>query len=167
MHEYAIRMARTDDLPLLQELYRQLAEAEYALDTPHRALLPPIAERVRQLWGHLEALGSESSIWFVVPGSQSLIGSVCVRELLPSPVVVPAMEIRDVVVDRHHRCRGIGGALLEHAFAWGRASGMGGAMLEVAEANTAALSLYAAHGMYPTGRTLVRDLTGEPLTQGG
>jgi ribosomal protein S18 acetylase RimI-like enzyme len=65
------------------------------------------------------------------------------------------MEIRDLVVDRDHRRAGIGRALLRRAFAWGGEQGMHGAMLEVAEANTAAMRLYMAHGMYSTGRTLV------------
>jgi ribosomal protein S18 acetylase RimI-like enzyme len=71
---------------------------------------------------------------------------------------VPVMEIRDLVVDTDNRGRGVGRALLEHAFAWGIKRRMRGATLEVAEANTPALRLYKAHGMYPTGRTLVRDL---------
>jgi GNAT superfamily N-acetyltransferase len=153
-----IRVARTRDLPELRALYRQLAEADYALATPHRPLLRPLGERIQELCSHLEELGSETSVWLGVPGAQRLIGSVCVREVIPSPLVVPVMEIRDLIVDRDHRRRGVGGALLERAFTWGRGRGMRGAMLEVAEPNTGALRFYAAHGMYPSGRTLVRDL---------
>jgi GNAT superfamily N-acetyltransferase len=44
------------------------------------------------------------------------------------------MEIRDLVVDTDNRGRGVGRALLEHAFAWGIKRRMRGATLEVAEA---------------------------------
>jgi GNAT superfamily N-acetyltransferase len=156
--DYTIRSAGPEDLSGLQDLYRQLAEAEYALDTPHRALLPPLDERVRQLSAHLDALGSDTAVWFVAIADDALIGSVCVHEVQPSPLVVRVMEIGDLVVDKDHRRRGIGGALLVCAYGWGRERGIHGAMLEVAAANTAALRLYAAHGMYSAGRTLVRDL---------
>jgi ribosomal protein S18 acetylase RimI-like enzyme len=128
------------------------------LETPHSGLLRPLEDRVRELWARLDALGSEDAFWFVAPRPGELIGSVGVREVRPSPLVVPVMEIRDLVVDRNHRRAGIGRALLERAFSWGREQGLHGAMLEVAEANTAAMRLYLAHGMYSTGRTLVCDL---------
>ena len=158
MHQHGIRFAGTADLPELRRLYRQLAEAEYALETPHRALLRPLEDRVRELSAHLEALGSEEAFWFVAPAPDVLIGSVGVREVRPSPLVVPVMEVRDLVVDVDHRRAGIGSALLERSFAWGRERGLHGAMLEVAEANTPAMRLYMAHGMYSAGRTLVCDL---------
>ncbi|MFT3775992.1 MAG: GNAT family N-acetyltransferase [Minicystis sp.] len=158
--ELSIRVADRHDLPDLQALYRQIAETEYALETPHRPLLRPIAERIQDLCGHLDDLGSPACCWLVAEGPLHLIGSVCVRPIVPSPLAVPVMEIRDVVVDRNHRRRGIGGALLERAFAWGREHGMRGATLDVAEANTTALRLYQEHGMYPTGLTLARDLAG-------
>jgi ribosomal protein S18 acetylase RimI-like enzyme len=156
--EPTVRVAGRHDLPHLQALYRQLAESEYALDVPYRALLRPISERAAELLEHLSALGSDDTVWLVVDGAQHVIGSVSVREAIPSPLVVPVMEIRDLVVERNHRRRGIGRLLLEHAFAWGRERGMRGAMLEVADANAPALRLYEAQGMYPSGRVLVRDL---------
>ena len=158
MHRLGIRFAGTADVPQLRRLYRQLAEAEYALETPYRGLLRPLEDRVRELWARLDALGSEDAFWFVAPGPGELIGSVGVREVDPSPLVVPVMEIRDLVVDRNHRRAGVGRALLERALSWGREQGLHGAMLEVAEANTAAIRLYMAHGMYSTGRTLVCEL---------
>jgi hypothetical protein len=106
IHQDSIRFAGTADVPQLRRLYQQLADAEYALETPHSGLLRPLEDRVRELWARLHALGSEDAFWFVAPGPGELIGSVGV----------------------------------------------------VAEANTAAIRLYMAHGMYSTGRTLVCDL---------
>lgn len=102
MHQLGIRFAGAADFPQLRRLYRQLAEAEYALETPHRGLLRPLEDRIRELSTHLEALGSKDAFWFVAPGPDALIGSVGVREVRPSPLVVPVMEIRDLVVDMAH-----------------------------------------------------------------
>ncbi|MBD0280608.1 MAG: GNAT family N-acetyltransferase [Thermoleophilaceae bacterium] len=70
------------------------------------------------------------------------------------------MDVRNLVVDRRNRRRGLGRALLERAFAWCIERGMRGALLEVAEANTAASRLYDAYACTgQAGRSFVASRT--------
>ena len=61
-------------------------------------------------------------------------------------------EILSLAVDPEHRRRGIGRALLVAAIDWATLAHATAVFLEVAEDNTAARQLYAAHGFKAVGR---------------
>jgi GNAT superfamily N-acetyltransferase len=121
--------------------------------TPYRVLLPPTPKRISEMHRRLNALGSDS-IWWVACKPERLIGSLCARELRPSPLVVRVMEISDVVVDRHHRRRGIASALVERAFGWAHERGNAGGC----RGQHGGSSTVRGPRHVPTGRTLARDL---------
>lgn len=62
------------------------------------------------------------------------------------------LEILNFAVQPNSRRRGLGAALLQQAFAWGKEFGAEKSLLEVRESNFAALRFYEKHGFEVVGR---------------
>jgi mycothiol synthase len=114
-------------------------------------------ETFQDMWGHAPTsfeewqhwlLGDDHdwSLFFLAEAGGEPVGVALCR---PSPTEPEIGAIRVVGVRRHWRRKGVGRALMLHAFAEFRGRGMRGAMLGVdAESLTGAQRLYASVGMH-------------------
>lgn len=60
-------------------------------------------------------------------------------------------HVLNLCVDQRYRCRGIGGAVLEHLMEFARSVGASDVFLEVRPSNTTAVRLYHSHGFSQVG----------------
>ena len=60
-------------------------------------------------------------------------------------------HVLNVCIDERFRCRGIGGALLEHLLEFAKGLGVQDVFLEVRPSNTVAIRLYQSHGFGQIG----------------
>lgn len=61
-------------------------------------------------------------------------------------------EILNLAVAHHHRCNGVGSALLQHVLKAAAGEGVRSVYLEVRDSNSSARRLYASHGFIEVGR---------------
>ena len=131
-----IRRARHDELDEMLALYRQLNPDDVPL---------PSSERVEAVWQQM--LGSDMVHCFVVEDDGQLVAT-CVLTVVPNLTrgTSPYGLIENVVTDAHHRRRGHGKALLEHALAFAWQAGCYKVMLLSSKDRTEAHSFYQAVG---------------------
>jgi len=117
-----------------------------------------LAARARAL---RDALLLRRSVGWVAIDGRTLIGELSVID-----VTQEEPEI-GMIVDAQHRGRGIGRALLEHAFAWARTNGKPALTLRVFPENERAIGLYRATGFAQVslqpGGIIRRDGTGRDV----
>jgi ribosomal protein S18 acetylase RimI-like enzyme len=140
-----IRTATGQDIDAILELNRQigLIHFEHAPDV----FCPPSPQERDFL---LNAIGSEGRLFCVAVLDAEVVGFLTARidinEAIPFLTRLPICRIGSVVVDEHHRSRGIGKALIAHCDDWAKARDACQIRLEVMSFNERAKSLYQSLG---------------------
>jgi len=96
-------------------------------------------------WDYSRVARAEMAGW-VADEENLVLGFLVARR------IAGEIEILNFGVRPTSRRRGVGAALLQEAFAWGKTFGAGKALLEVRESNFAALRFYEKHGFEMVGR---------------
>lgn len=92
-----------------------------------------------------EELNAETSVFFVCTENAEVIGYIGMS------VVVDEGYIFNVAVDKNHRCRGVGSALINELVTYGKKNNLCFLTLEVRESNKNACSLYSKFGFIKVG----------------
>jgi len=96
-------------------------------------------------WDYGRVARGEMAGW-VAEENDSILGFLVARR------IVADLEVLNFAVRAEARTRGIGAALLEQAFVWGRSFAAEKVLLEVRASNLAALRFYERHGFEVAGR---------------
>jgi GNAT superfamily N-acetyltransferase len=148
--DVTIRAATVGDHPAILALIAQLQDAERSIEPA----LPPGATIAPAYFAELmDACRAHAGAVFIAERASRVQGFASVlarvpREGADEPRVSYAL-LRDLVVDRDHRGRGTGQALLDAALAHARASGASELRVDALARNTAAHALYARAGFEP------------------
>ena len=108
-----------------------------------QSLCPEIAQWTG--WDYARVAHGEMAGW-VAEENDAIAGFLVARRIASD------LEILNVAVRPEARRRGVGTALLQQAFAWGRTFGAEKSLLEVRASNLAALRFYEKHGFEAVGR---------------
>jgi len=108
-----------------------------------QSLCPEIAQWTA--WDYARVAHGEMAGW-VAEENEAIAGFLVARRIASD------LEILNVAVRPEARRRGVGTALLQQAFAWGRTFGAEKSLLEVRASNLAALRFYEKHGFEAVGR---------------
>lgn len=108
-----------------------------------QAASPEIAQWTSRDYASLSATGMVA--W--VAESEGAIAGFLVARRIASDI-----EILNLAVRPDARCRGIGHALIQFAFAWGKQFDAKSTFVEVRASNRVALQFYRRHGFEETGR---------------
>ena len=150
-----IRTATEQDIDAILELNRQigLIHFEHAPDV----FCPPSPQERDFL---LNAIGSEGRLFCVAVLDAEVVGFLTARidinEAIPFLTRLPICRIGSVVVDEHHRSRGIGKALIAHCDDWAKARDACQIRLEVMSFNERAKSLYETLGFKVQSQIMAR-----------
>ncbi|MEN9532778.1 MAG: hypothetical protein RIQ83_2002 [Pseudomonadota bacterium] len=150
-----IRTATGQDIDAILELNRQigLIHFEHAPDV----FCPPSPQERDFL---LNAIGSEGRLFCVAVLDAEVVGFLTARidinEAIPFLTRLPICRIGSVVVDEHHRSRGIGKALIAHCDDWAKARDACQIRLEVMSFNERAKSLYETLGFKVQSQIMAR-----------
>ncbi|WP_181364724.1 GNAT family N-acetyltransferase [Aeromonas sp. HMWF014] len=150
-----IRTATGQDIDAILELNRQigLIHFEHAPDV----FCPPSPQERGFL---LNAIGSEGRLFCVAVLDAEVVGFLTARidinEAIPFLTRLPICRIGSVVVDEHHRSRGIGKALIAHCDDWAKARDACQIRLEVMSFNERAKSLYETLGFKVQSQIMAR-----------
>lgn len=147
------------DLTQLNRLYCQVDEL-------HRRNLPDIFREVEGPARDREymqvVMGDGEAALLVAELEKVLVGvvQVTLRETPPIPILVPrrTARVEDLVIDKGHRCLGIGRMLLAAAEDWALSRGANETELFVFEFNEGARAFYECSGYETSGRRLSRRL---------
>ncbi|MNJ76498.1 putative acetyltransferase [compost metagenome] len=85
-----------------------------------------------------------------------LTARIDINETVPFLTTLPVCRITTVVVDEHHRSRGIGKALIAHCDGWAKAHDASQLKLEVMSFNARARALYESLGFTRQSETYAR-----------
>ena len=138
-----IRPATLSDIDSLVGLLGQLfdIEGDFSFDdAAHRQGLAELAGRTGEAW-----------VWVAVREG-AVVGMCTGQRLVSTASGGMSLHIEDVVVDRRHRGRGIGSALLMHVERWAVSNGFCRLQLNADRDNTPALDFY--HGLGWEGSNL-------------
>lgn len=155
-----VRPATSEDLPALQELFRQIGEQHAAAEpTFFRTPDPPLPP------DYFVSLLADPEAAFLVAECDGVVAGALAMSLRRTPdraILVPGItaHVSDLVVDAGKRRRGIGRALLRAAEAWAKENGATEMRLNVWEFNQGAQRFYEALGYRVAMRTMSLDLRG-------
>ncbi|WP_339015786.1 N-acetyltransferase [Aeromonas popoffii] len=140
-----IRTATGQDIDAILELNRQIGLIHF--EHAPEVFCPPSPQERDFL---LNAIGSEGRLFCVAVLDADVVGFLTARidinEAIPFLTRLPICRIGSVVVDEHHRSRGIGKALIAHCDDWAKARDACQIRLEVMSFNERAKSLYQSLG---------------------
>lgn len=140
-----IRTATEQDIDAILELNRQIGLIHF--EHAPEVFCPPSPQERDFL---LNAIGSEGRLFCVAVLDAEVVGFLTARidinEAIPFLTRLPICRIGSVVVDEHHRSRGIGKALIAHCDDWAKARDACQIRLEVMSFNERAKSLYQSLG---------------------
>jgi ribosomal protein S18 acetylase RimI-like enzyme len=140
-----IRTATGQDIDAILELNRQIGLIHF--EHAPEVFCPPSPQERDFL---LNAIGSEGRLFCVAVLDAEVVGFLTARidinEAIPFLTRLPICRIGSVVVDEHHRSRGIGKALIAHCDDWAKARDACQIRLEVMSFNERAKSLYQSLG---------------------
>jgi ribosomal-protein-alanine N-acetyltransferase len=122
---------------------RQMATADVDAVVAIQVTSPQIAQWTPQDYAKLSAAGMTG--W--VAEVEGLVAGFLVARRIASE-----LEILNLGIRPDARRRGVGHALIQFAFAWGKELGAKSAFLEVRASNLAALEFYRRHQFKETGR---------------
>lgn len=150
-----IRKATEQDLDAIVELDRQIGQIHF--EQAPEVFCPPSS---RQRAFLLDAIQSEGRL-FCVALVEGLVvvflsARIDINETVPFLTTLPVCRITTVVVDEHHRSRGIGKALIAHCDGWAKAHDVSQLKLEVMSFNARARSLYESLGFKRQSETYAR-----------
>jgi len=122
---------------------RQLATADVDAVVAIQNTSPQIAQWTPQDYAGLSAAGMTG---WVAEVEGRIAGFLIARR------IASELEILNLAIRPDARRRGMGRALIQFAFAWGKEFGATSAFLEVRASNLAALEFYRRHQFKKTGR---------------
>lgn len=149
-----IRPATADDIDIIMQFIRELAEYERALDaveaTPERLRATLFCNRPRVHCSIAELAGEPSgfAVWFF--NYSTWLGR-------------HGLFLEDLYVSDAHRGRGLGRALLQHLARLAVASGCGRFEWNVLDWNRPAIDFYESFGATPQSEWVGYRLSGEAL----
>jgi len=108
-----------------------------------QSVCPEIAQWTA--WDYARVAHGEMAGW-VADENDAIAGFLVARRIASD------LEVLNLAVRPEARRRGVGTALLQQAFAWGRTFGAEKSLLEVRASNLAALRFYEKHGFEVVGR---------------
>jgi len=129
-----IRRASMGDLPAIESLMGQLAQAA------HGEVAPGLADRVADILGRVESI-----LWVAVADGQ-VVGLINASAYPTLWHAGPSVIIGELVVDQSQRGKGVGQALIEAVVAWARAMGASEVEVSTELDNRAAQAFYARCG---------------------
>lgn len=143
-----IRTALLQDIPVMADLLADL----FSLESDF------VADREKQIQG-LEALladQSKRSHAVVATINGSVVGMATVQILISTAEGGRVGLVEDVIVDRHHRGRGVGALLLGRIIAWSRSEGLLRLQLLADNGNQRAISFYTGNDWQRTNLSCLR-----------
>jgi ribosomal protein S18 acetylase RimI-like enzyme len=150
-----IRTATEQDIDAILELNRQIGLIHF--EHAPEVFCPPSPQERDFL---LNAIGSEGRLFCVAVLDAEVVGFLTARidinEAIPFLTRLPICRIGSVVVDEHHRSRGIGKALIAHCDDWAKARDACQIRLEVMSFNERAKSLYETLGFKVQSQIMAR-----------
>ncbi|MGL5130728.1 MAG: GNAT family N-acetyltransferase [Aeromonas popoffii] len=150
-----IRTATGQDIDAILELNRQIGLIHF--EHAPEVFCPPSPQERDFL---LNAIGSEGRLFCVAVLDAEVVGFLTARidinEAIPFLTRLPICRIGSVVVDEHHRSRGIGKALIAHCDDWAKARDACQIRLEVMSFNERATSLYETLGFKVQSQIMAR-----------
>ncbi|WP_275930076.1 N-acetyltransferase [Aeromonas sp. 1HA1] len=150
-----IRTATGQDIDAILELNRQIGLIHF--EHAPEVFCPPSPQERDFL---LNAIGSEGRLFCVAVLDAEVVGFLTARidinEAIPFLTRLPICRIGSVVVDEHHRSRGIGKALIAHCDDWAKARDACQIRLEVMSFNERAKSLYETLGFKVQSQIMAR-----------
>ncbi|WP_287147827.1 N-acetyltransferase [Aeromonas sp.] len=150
-----IRTATEQDIDAILELNRQIGLIHF--EHAPEVFCPPSPQERDFL---LNAIGSEGRLFCVAVLDAEVVGFLTARidinEAIPFLTRLPICRIGSVVVDEHHRSRGIGKALIAHCDDWAKARDACQIRLEVMSFNERATSLYETLGFKVQSQIMAR-----------
>ena len=150
-----IRTATEQDIGAILELNRQIGLIHF--EHAPEVFCPPSPQERDFL---LNAIGSEGRLFCVAVLDAEVVGFLTARidinEAIPFLTRLPICRIGSVVVDEHHRSRGIGKALIAHCDDWAKARDACQIRLEVMSFNERAKSLYETLGFKVQSQIMAR-----------
>lgn len=158
-----VRVATARDAAPLTELAWDLLN--------YHAGLTPEGTVPLQTYGEFEAVWAPYLHDFLLePDSEAMVAELngrlvgysllALRDRPPIFVGPPDVIIAELLVAPEHRRAGIGAALMNAAYEWGRKRGAGYARLHVYEANADAMGFYEHEGFIPHERVLLKRIDG-------
>jgi ribosomal protein S18 acetylase RimI-like enzyme len=141
----AVRVARGSDAAALAACWRELLLHHAALDPAFAVRDAALARLDAEV--HRAIAAADSGV-FVAESADALVGFCAVRlDRAPGALVEPARAVvTELSVVQALRRRGVGRALADAAFAWGRAQGASRAEVRVAARNAEAQAFWRALG---------------------
>ena len=150
-----IRKATEQDIDAILALNRQIGQLHF--EQVPEVFCPPSPEDRAFLLG---AIADEARLFCVAVVAGEVAGFLTARidlnESVPFLSKLPVCRITTVVVDEHHRSRGIGKALIAHCDGWAKAHDASQLKLEVMSFNDRARSLYESLGFTRQSETYAR-----------
>lgn len=150
-----IRKATELDLDAIVELDRQIGQIHF--EQAPEVFCPPSSQQLAFL---LDAIQREGRLFCVALVEGLVVGFLSARidinDSIPFLTKLPVCRITTVVVDEHHRSRGIGKALIAHCDGWAKAHDASQLKLEVMSFNDRARSLYESLGFTRQSETYAR-----------
>ncbi|MFM2485504.1 GNAT family N-acetyltransferase [Celerinatantimonas yamalensis] len=140
-----IRSAQESDLDALTMLNQQIGQIHFD-QMPEAFDAPSAADRQFLV----NVLKNNTHRFFVAQRGQQVIGfitaTITQNETIPFLVKFPICRIGSIVVDEHHRSRGVGRALMNAVHQWAREQGAKQVRLEVMAFNHKAHQFYTTLG---------------------
>ena len=164
MSEITIRRATDDDIPALDELYREF-HTYYVHRVPNRLRMPERYDdlHVRQLLTDL--LGNTDAALFVADNAGMLVGlaEVYLKRDEPNPATISYTHgyLQSLMVTETMRGQGIGRRLVEAAHRWAKEHGATETRLSTWEHPEGPQTFYEGVGYRTLRRTLVFSLDPE------
>ena len=156
MTELTIRPSRAEDVPLILQLIRELAEFE---NLSHQVVATENSLR-ESLFGPRRVAEAVVGLW-----SDEMVSYAIFFDTFSTFLGKPGLYLEDLYVKPTHRGRGIGGALLRKVASIAVERGCGRLEWCVLDWNERALSFYRELGAEPLSGWTVYRLSGRSLVQ--
>ncbi len=156
MTELTIRPSRAEEVPLVLQLIRELAEFEHL---SHQVVATEDSLR-ESLFGSRRVAEALVGLW-----SNEIVSYAIFFDTFSTFLGKPGVYLEDLYVKPTHRGRGIGGALLREVASIAVERGCGRLEWSVLDWNEQALSFYRELGAEPLSGWTVHRLSGRSLVQ--
>ncbi|MCU7804918.1 MAG: GNAT family N-acetyltransferase [Candidatus Thiodiazotropha sp. (ex Lucinoma borealis)] len=148
MHpNYTTRDARPTDVGQMADLLTQLFTIEQGFKV----------DPVKQRAGLEMLLHADQAQLFVVEADGEVVAMASLQIVLSTVEGGPVGWVEDVIVDLHHREKGVGRMLLHHLEQWSDEHGLSRLQLVADQSNRSALDFYTRHSWHETGLIVLRQ----------